>query len=305
VLRISVIVLAIVWGSLSVVILAVTGIANFIPTNGTLLLTNNIFLDRLDRFEIIDLNQRIRYSFSPDVPEGTLDVSLAPDGRKMAVVTVADRQFSLSIIGIDGQPVIEPLLTSYALDFEEVRWSENGRYLMYYDAFADSDANIFILDTATGNLTDIPSYEGLHPSASWSHDEQQIAYTDIQAGETTSQIWIADINGENRLQLTDNDHSSYCPTWSPDGETIAYIETQDDGDNLRYVTIDGNEDERYFSGTWNMTSCPSWSNNGRYLIFVSLDLTTYQTDVIRLDVLTGEEISLLEVEQIVNLQLWR
>lgn len=286
-------------------ILAVTGSANFIPSRGTIVLTNNIFLDRHERFEIIDLNQQISYGFSPDVPDGTLDVSLAPGGRKIAVVSVANLQFSLSIIGNDGQPMIDPLLTEHVLDFENGQWSANGRYFIFYDTFADSVANIFIVDTETGMIGNIPSHRGLHPSASWSNDERQIAYTDIQRGETISQIWIADVNGDNRQQLTHNDNASYCPAWSPDGKTIAYLEAIDDGETVRYIHLDGRENEHYFSGSWQMTGCPFWSNNGRYLIFVSLNRNDYQTDVILLDVLTGEETSILEVEQTASLQLWR
>src|SRR5204863_3482683 len=50
---------------------------------------------------------------------------------------------------------------------------------------------------------------------------------DQAANKGTTQIYLAPIGGGEMRQLTNDEHSSASPRWSPDGEKLAFISARD------------------------------------------------------------------------------
>ena len=63
---------------------------------------------------------------------------------------------------------------------------------------------------------------GIENDPAFSPDGNQVAFTLGNAGNGKSGIYTTLIGGEKALQLT-NDSGDCCPTWSPDGRSIAFV----------------------------------------------------------------------------------
>jgi hypothetical protein len=82
-------------------------------------------------------------------------------------------------------------------------------------------------------------------SVSWSPDGRQIALAGRQGGGTTT-IFVAAADGSEVTALTDQRMDRDLPSWSPDGEWVAYRAVEPDGmrRHLELIRPDGSEVEQ-------------------------------------------------------------
>ena len=88
---------------------------------------------------------------------------------------------------------------------------------------------IYVMDADGNNqqrLTDNDFYD-THPS--WSPDGKRIAFISrrdghfIGEGGLSTEIYVMDADGGNEQRLTNNRKRDSSPSWSPDGERIAFV----------------------------------------------------------------------------------
>jgi dipeptidyl aminopeptidase/acylaminoacyl peptidase len=108
---------------------------------------------------------------------------------------------------------------------------------------------------------------------------------DKEADAYKAALWIADIDGGNARQLTSGMYRDTAPTWSPIGDSIAFVSNRpgrakaaDDKEKngrkpvnqVWIISPDGGE-ARQLTSHPNGASSPAWSPDGRKLAFVSAD----------------------------------
>lgn len=95
-----------------------------------------------------------------------------------------------------------------------------------------------------------------------------ITDVDKTANKSTTQIYVVPAGGGEPRQLTNDEHSSASPRWSPDGEKLAFISARDGEDQIWTIDVS--------SGTLKKISTlstgagdPIWSPDGKWLAFAS------------------------------------
>ena len=109
-----------------------------------------------------------------------------------------------------------------------------------------------------------------------SPDGKKVAYTVSNAvmtpekSEYVTQIWLANSDGSNPLQLTFAEKSSDNPRWSPDGRFLAFTSGRSGKNNLYVLRVIGGEAEQITDSKSGVGSF-AWSPKGDRIAFLMKD----------------------------------
>lgn len=99
-------------------------------------------------------------------------------------------------------------------------------------------------------------------------------------------IWSLDLDNATLHQLTAGEHLNDHPRWSPDGKSIVWVSTQEDLiPSLWVMDHDGGNQKRLTTDVYCQT--PSFSHDGREIIFVSNGNNRNDLDVCAYDLSSG------------------
>src|SRR3989440_12188553 len=90
----------------------------------------------------------------------------------------------------------------------------------------------------------------------------------LAANKGTTQIYLAPLGGGEVRQLTNDEHSSASPRWSPDGEKLAFVSARDGEDQIWTIDISNGTLKKVTSLSTGAGD-PVWSPDGKLLAFVS------------------------------------
>jgi uncharacterized protein YjdB len=197
--------------------------------------------------------------------------SPSPDGTQLVFAvsqanpTTGEPQHDLYIVNRNGMNM-RWLTRTEGLE-QEPKWSPDGARILF-TGIAAGRSDLFVINPDGTGLTNLTSsIDNLsnirHPA--WSRDGNYIAFTG--AAGTKHSIYMIDANGSNLRQITTDAGFDVWPSFSPDGQKIAFVRYNSAapalGDDIMIVNVNGGLVTRYALPGDQRT--PSWSPDGKYI----------------------------------------
>jgi Tol biopolymer transport system component/tRNA A-37 threonylcarbamoyl transferase component Bud32 len=215
------------------------------------------------------------------VPLGSVTVTWMPDGKEIVYAAGQAAGFSPSLWRIavaGGEPRRLPILGDGGV-MPVV--SPSGRRLIYVRL--ERDANLWRYDRPerdgdSWQTRKLTTSTHLDSSPRISPDGRRIAFASTRSGNT--QIWVAESDGANQVQLTSLKDQSGSPRWSPDGRSIVF-DARTKGDTDIYVVDSHGGPPRPIVVEAGNQDRPSWSHDAMWIYFASDHTGTKQIWKIR------------------------
>ena len=164
-----------------------------------------------------------------DGPREKREPDWSPDGTKIAF-TISDGIPHIDVMDSDGNNRVR-----FEHEANEPVWSPDGSKIAFV-SWKDNKHEIVVTGADGKGLEKVT--HGHNPS--FSPDGSRIAF--YEGHEGFRHVHVIDTDGKNRVRLTHNlGHHSH-PTWSPDGEAIAYMVYKNVfflGAKIHLMTADG------------------------------------------------------------------
>lgn len=163
-------------------------------------------------------------------------------------------------------------LTQHNIAVFSPAWSPDGRRIAY-TTFLQGQADIFILNIASGQDRPFQDTPGVDSAPDWSPDGNYIAYSSSEDGN--AEIYVRPVDGGAARRLTYSWAIETSPSWSPTGRELAFTSDRlgkpqvfimdSDGANQRLLTIFGEYNDS-----------PAWSPRGDMIAYVRRDKEGFQ-----------------------------
>jgi Tol biopolymer transport system component len=193
-----------------------------------------------------------------------------PDGKDM-LFSANGNLWRLSV-SRGGRPARLPFVGQEGI-MPAVSRAQNGRAPRLVYVRSQTDMNLWRIETpAPGVAAIFPpsvviSSTQLDNNPQFSPDGRRVAFCSNRAG--TLEIWLADPDGSNAIQLTSMGAPVSCaPRWSPDGQWIAFDSDREGQQEINVIAVTGGKYRRITSHPAS-DLVPSFSRNSQWIYFGS------------------------------------
>ena len=148
------------------------------------------------------------------------------------------------------------------------RFSPDGdRVIMSLAQRGNTD--IYIMDLRTRNSVRLTRSPAIDTAPSFSPDGREIVFESDRSG--AQQLYVMDANGGNQRRISFGDGRYGTPVWSPRGDLIAFTKIANGQFHIGVMRPDGTTERLLTDGF--LVEGPTWSPNGRVLMFFKQDPT--------------------------------
>jgi TolB protein len=228
-----------------------------------------------------------------DFPLGAETPVFSPDGQRIVFdVYVGEDNNDVFIIKSDGSG-LKQLTESPGYDGHP-HWSADGKRIVFNSDRTSPDPNaswsdrwheIFSMKADGSDVRQHSRCESVCTFGSVSPDSKKVLYRKVIQGagfdwslgsiERNSEIFIAEIDGSNEINLSNNAAFDGWPIWSPDGKRIAFASNRTGPANTGQIWLvnpDGSQLKQLSFGPWSHAQ-PAWSFDGQYIYAYQLKET--------------------------------
>jgi serine/threonine protein kinase len=153
-------------------------------------------------------------------------------------------------------------------------FSVSGNGMLVYDSSASSgQSQLEWMDRGGKRLATVGEL-GNVSSPSLSPDGKQVAVSQLDARNTTGDIWLHDLARGIPTRFTFDPRRDVAPVWSPDGSRIAFASDRENVNNLYQKSASGAGQEELLLKSGNLKVPTDWSPDGRSLLYTEMDPKT-------------------------------
>ena len=185
------------------------------------------------------------------------------DGAEIFFVSVreSNRSNIWRIGAADGSP---EFLSTGGEFLTNLAASPDGKTLAFVEKTLHSDIYRLTVGEPAAKPLIATSYTEDLPD--FSPDGRHIVFHSNRSGNV--EAWIADADGKNLRQITDDKRQVGAVRFSPDGTQIVYHARDGENKDIYVASIEGGEPRRLTTDAAN-DAYPSWSADGKYIYFAS------------------------------------
>lgn len=199
-----------------------------------------------------------------DTAQGQFDISTSGSLIYATGGIVPDSENTLEWVDQRGQ--VEPIV-SFKAPFFSARLSPDGRRIAY--SLMGMESHIWIRDLARGTAARLTT-EGVAEFPQWTPDGERLIFDWLEAG-VPNIYWRAADGSSPMERLTESPRFQFPGSVSPDGETLAFMERQDENNydiyflDLRDRRVTPFLNSRFFEAYL------TFSPNGRWVAYVTTE----------------------------------
>ena len=187
--------------------------------------------------------------------------SVSPDGKR---VVFGARGDLWSVPAKSG--ITKNLTQSSGVHDRNAEWSPNGKYIAYISDQTGEDEIYIVAQDGSGKPIQLTQNSDTYKFfLLWSPDSKKIMWNDKKL-----RLQYIDIDSKKITQV------DYCPdwefsefTWAPDSKWIAYVRPDRTTESKIYLYDLATQQKNAVTDGWYEASNPSFSSDGKYLLFVS------------------------------------
>jgi serine/threonine-protein kinase len=169
-----------------------------------------------------------------------------------------------SLVWVDRTGAIQPLVLP-ARPYVSPRISPDGHRVVLW---TQGDRNVWVLDLARGTLTRLTP-DARNARAIWTPDGTHVTYGSAAGGDETLFWKPPDGNGPAE-RLSTGDYQQAAASWSPDGQTLAFVERNPEtGYDIWVLPLSGERRPRPIVQTRFIEAYPDFSPDGHWLAYMS------------------------------------
>jgi len=231
-------------------------------------------------------------------PAADISFSWSPNGKKIAFVSFRDGNGEVYVMNADGsnqhnltnRPDIQAFLPYWSPDGTKIAFVACNELIVTIEGetaiscAAGDTCGIYVMDANGSNLRSFAEVVN-DPDAfwffTWSPNGSKIAFMSSRDGNY--EIHVANADGSNQHNITNNPANDVYPVWSPDGKKIAFISWRDGNPGIYLMNADGSDQRKLTDLTTYHIFLWSWSHDSTKIAFTLYENDNLEIYIVNID----------------------
>jgi Tol biopolymer transport system component len=174
---------------------------------------------------------------------GDYQPTFGPDGK----IAFVGSMVSTDIFVMDADGSNRKRLEDFSATDQQPDWNAKGKIVFSSDRGGIAPYNLYVIDPAGGEATQLTKDAGSNYNPCWSPDGSKIAFNSDRDGN--HDIYVMNADGSNVKRITNNPASDTDPSWGPDGR-IAFVSNRGTSPDIFIMNADGSGQKQLTNNKW-------------------------------------------------------